>query len=331
MASPSPLRLPLLGCLGIWVLGSFLVTSCGDSTDSASKPGTSKGTIGATCITLTNPYFILIKDIMTEEAAKHGFAVIFLSGDQDPAKQANQVKDFIVQKVDAIAINPCDSKAIGPVIADANDAGIPVFTFDIKCQAPGVEVVSHIATDNFQGGRLAGEAMIEALDASGGEIAILDYKPAESCIMRVAGFKEVIEKHTAGRTAGKIEIVAELPGDGVKDKGFKAAEDALQSHPNLAGIFAINDPSGLGAVAALEKAGKIDDVVVIAFDGQPEGKQAIKDGKIYADPVQFPDQIARKTIQAIMAHRAGETVPKEELIPAALYRQSDALKDPELK
>ena len=125
---------------------AIALSACGDSGPSAPP---SKGTIGATCITLTNPYFILIKDVMTEEAAQHGFDVVFLSGDQDPAKQANQVKDFIVQKVDAIAINPCDSRAIGPVIADANDAGIPVFTFDIKCQAPGGEVVSHIATDNL--------------------------------------------------------------------------------------------------------------------------------------------------------------------------------------
>ncbi len=311
-----------------------LFSGCGGQSDPApasQSSAESKGLIAASCITLTNPYFILIKDVMTEEAAKHGYDVVFLSGDQDPAKQANQIKDFIVQKASAIALNPCDSKAVGPSIKEANEAGIPVFTFDIKCQAPDVEIVSHIATDNFQGGQLAGEAMIEALGAEGGKIVILDYKPAESCIMRVDGFKEVIDKHNAGRDTGKILIMAELPGDGVKDKGFKASEDALQAHPDLAGIFAINDPSGLGAVAALEKAGKLDDVAVIAFDGQPEGKQAIKDGKIYADPVQFPDQIARKTVQAIIDHFDGKDVPEEELIPAALYRQADGLKDPELK
>ena len=75
----------------------------------------------------------------------------------------------------------------------------------------------------------------------------------------------------------------------MKDQGYKAAEDALQAHSDLAGIFAINDPSALGARAALEKAGKADQVKIIGFDGQPEGKQAIKEGKIYADPVQFPN------------------------------------------
>lgn len=317
------------------VLAAATLALCGcdkvSSTGSVSKPVSSKGTIGATCITLTNPYFKLIQDVMTEEAGKQGYNVVFLSGDQDPAKQANQIDDFIVEKVSAIAINPCDSKSIGAAIKKANDAGIPVFTFDIKCQAEGVDIVSHIATDNYQGGQLAGDAMIEALGEGGGKVVILDYKPAESCQMRVAGFKEVIGKHNEGLTAGTIDIIAELPGDGVKDKGFKAAEDALQANPDLAGIFAINDPSGLGAVAALEKAEKLDQVKVIAFDGQPEGKQAIKEGKIYADPVQFPDEIARKTVEHIVKHFAGDEVPAELLIPAALYRQSDGINDPSLK
>ena len=106
---------------------------------------------------------------------------------------------------------------------------------------------------------------------------------------------------------------------------------ALESHGDLAGIFAINDPSALGARAALEKANKSDQIKIVAFDGQPEGKQAIKDGKIYADPIQFPDRIGKETMQAIVRHFNGEKVPAEVLISTALYRKVDAMKDPELK
>ena len=95
-------------------------------------------------------------------------------------------------------------------------------------------------------------------------------------------------------------------------------------------MFAINDPSALGARAALEKAGKQDQVKIVAFDGQPEGKQAIKDGKIFADPVQFPDKIGAQTVQLIMAYFNGEEVPGEVLIPTSLYRQEDGLNDPSL-
>ena len=99
----------------------------------------------------------------------------------------------------------------------------------------------------------------------------------------------------------------------------------------MAAIFAINDPSGLGAYAALEAASKIDQVKIIAFDGQVIGKQAILEGKIVCDPIQFPDRMGRKTIELIFKHFSGEAVPAELLIPSELYYQSDAEKDPVLK
>ncbi len=300
-----------------------------DAAPGKAAPG-KKGTIGLSVLTLTNPFFKVIADSLTQEAEQNGYAVSVVSGEFDPAKQQNQVKDFIVRKVAAIVLTPCDSKAIGTAIQEANQAGIPVFTADIACLAPGAKVVTHVATDNYGGGKEAAKAMIEALGEAGGKIGILHYAVVESCILRVKGFREVIDAHNQGRTAGKVEIVAELPGGGVKDQGFRATEDLLQAHPDVVGIFAINDPSALGARAALEKAGKTV-IKLIGFDGQPEGRQAIKDGKIFADPVQFPDRIGRETARAIVRHSAGETLPPEILIPTALYRQADAKKDPELK
>lgn len=290
-----------------------------------------KGTIGLSVLTMTNPFFKVIADNLTDEAKKHGYDVIAVSGDFDVAKQQNQIEDFIVKKVSAIVLCPCDSKSIGPALKKANQAGIPVFTADIACLAPDVKVVSHIATDNYGGGKEAAKAMIEALGEAGGKIVILDFKPAESCILRVQGFKEIIEQHNKSGKGGKIIVAAELPGDGQMDKGHKAAEDALQAHPDLAGIFAINDPSALGARAALEKAGKASQVKLIGFDGQPDGKQAIKEGKIYADPIQFPDKIGVQAAQAVVKHFDGEKLPAEILIPTQLYRKADGEKDPMLK
>ncbi|MBM3878541.1 MAG: substrate-binding domain-containing protein [Verrucomicrobia bacterium] len=289
-----------------------------------------KGVIGLSVLTLTNPFFKEIADSLTAEAARHGYQVSVVSGEFDPARQQNQVKDFIVRKVSALVLTPCDSKAIGPAIQEANAAGIPVFTADIACLAPGAQVVSHIATDNYGGGKEAAQAMIEALGEAGGKIAILHFPVVESCLLRVKGFREVLDQYNAQRGTGRIPIVAELPGGGVKDQGYRAAEDLLQAHPDLAGIFAINDPSALGARAALEKAGKTS-IVLVGFDGQPEGRQAIRDGKIYADPIQFPDRIGIETARAIVQHFSGEPVPKEILIPTALYRKADAEKDPTLK
>ena len=292
-----------------------------------SKP---KRTIGVSLLTLDNPFFKVIGDNIVEAGKKQGYEVVVVSGDKDVAKQGNQIKDFIVQGVAAIVLSPCDSKSIVPIIQEANAAGIPVFTVDIPCNEPGVKIVTQIATDNFGGGKEAGEAMIEALGEAGGPVAVLHFKQAESCQLRVKGFREVIDAHNASGK-GKIDIVTELESGGSKDQGYKATEDALQANSGIRGIFAINDPAALGARTALEKAGKTAQVKIIGFDGQPEGKQAIKDGKIYADPIQFPDKMGVQIVDAIVRHSKGEELPPQMLIPTSLYRIEDANNDPELK
>jgi len=294
------------------------------------SPTGSRGVIAASLLTLENPFFRVIGDNITAAAKEEGYETIVLSADKDSAKQANQVKDFIVKKVVAIVLSPCESRAIVPVIQEANEAGIPVFTVDIPCRESGVKIASQIATDNLGGGREAGKAMIEALGEQGGKVAILHFKQAESCRLRVQGFREVIDAHN-DTAAAKIEVVAELEGGGAKDAGYRAAEDAIQAHGDLRGIFAINDPSALGARAALEKAGKEQEVVIVGFDGQPEGKQAIKEGKVYADPIQFPEKMGQEAVRAIVKYYKGEEVQPEQMIPTSLYRRADAEKDPSLK
>ena len=311
----------------------LLFTSCGGDGQNVTSEGESesKGTIGVSVLTLGNPFFNVIAEGVKEEAAKHGYDVVVVDGDRDVQKQANQIDDFLTKGVAAIILNPCDRQSIGPAIEKANRAGVPVFTCDLKCVAEGAEVVSHVGSDNLQGGKLAGEAMIEALGEQGGKVLVVHFPQANSCQLRVQGFEEVIGAYNQGLSAGLIEVVAQLDGGGVRDEGYKVTEDTLQAHPDLRGIFAINDPSGLGARAALEKAGKQDQVVIVAFDGQPEGKQAIKDGKIFADPIQFPGLIGKKTVELMMDYFAGLEVEKEVLIPTELYKQEDGLNDPSLK
>lgn len=308
---------------------SGILGSTGTLTGTELPPMT-RGTIGVSLLTFENPFFKVIADNIESEGKKHGYDSILLSAEKDPAKQSNQIKDFIVRKVAAIVISPCESRSIVPVIQEANAAGIPVFTVDIPCREPGVQIVSQIATDNFGGGQEAAKAVIEALGEAGGAVAILHFKQAESCRLRVQGFTEAIVNHNKmGR--GQIAIVGEYEGGGAKDVSAAAMKDILQSNDRLNAVFAINDPTALGARAALEQAGKADSVIIVGFDGQPEGKQAIKDGKIYADPIQFPEKMGVEAVRSIIAHSKGKEVPAENLIPTQLYRKSDAEQDPQLK
>ena len=173
--------------------------------------------------------------------------------------------------------------------------------------------------------------MIQALGENGGKVLILDFKKANSCVLRVNGFKEIINPYNAERNSGKIEIVAELDGNGARTEGYQSTADALQAHDDLSAVFAINDPSALGAYTAIEEAKKEDQIKIIGFDGQLDGKQAIKDGKVFADPIQHPDKMGRQIVQNIIKYLSGEEFEKETLIPATLYNKDSADRDPELK
>ena len=295
------------------------------------NPAKPKGIIAYTPLTLSNPFFKVIGDHIKAEGKKNGYETIILDPDMDVKKQSDQIDDFISREVTAIILVPCDRLTVGPAVKEANKAGIPVFTVDAKCAAKGVEIEGHVGTDNFQGGELAGQAMIKALGDKGGKVLVLDFKKAHSCVLRVGGFKKVINAYNKGRETGKIIIVSELDGAGERTKGYQSTADALQAHEDLDAIFAINDPSALGAYTAVKEANRQDRIKIIGFDGQLDGKQAIKDGWIFADPIQHPDQMGREIVKLIVKYQAGEDFDQEILIPATLYDKAEADKDPKLK
>ena len=205
----------------------------------------------------------------------------------------------------------------------------------IEVAPPGLPegelLLSGYSETRTEGGRLAGDAMVELLGETGGKVAVLDYPDVESCQLRTQGFQEKLDAHNAKDGAAQIEIVSVLNGKGAREAGYSCAQDIVTAHPDLAAIFAINDPSALGAYAAFEEAGLQDQITIIGFDGEKAGKEAILAGKILCDPIQFPDRMGRRTVELITQYFAGDDVPKEELIPSKLYYKADAEQDPELQ
>ena len=304
------------------------VVLCGCSAPRANGDA-ARPVIGVTLLTLTNPFFQELGNAIKTEGEKRGYRVILTAGDLDIGKQKNQISDFVVQDVAAIVVTPIDSKSIATAIAEANKAGIPVFTADIKATSEGARVVAHIATDNYQAGRTSAKALIDAMNGKG-KVGIIDHPEVESVIMRTRGFLDELEEQRQHKGVS-IEVVSRLPAGGAKDRGYQVAQDMLQAHPDLGGIFAINDPCALGAVAAIENAGKIGQVKIVSIDGQIEGREAILQGKIYGDAIQHPDQIGVRTVDAIDSYLSGDDVAAEVLIPTDLYLQADAQKDPTLR
>src|SRR5262245_59635573 len=184
-----------------WVLASavLLAGSCAKPEPPAGK------TIGVTLLTRGHLFYRDLEEGLNEEAAKNGYKLVVTAAEFDLGKQAGQIEDFVARNVDAIVVCPVDSRGVGPSIAKANVAGIPVFTADIAAQE--AKVVSHVASDNVAGGRLAGEFLAKALGEKGG-VAIVGQPAITSVLDRVSGFKEAIARYPG------MSIVAEVNGQG---------------------------------------------------------------------------------------------------------------------
>jgi ribose transport system substrate-binding protein len=272
-----------------------LATACGGGDSAPKRP-----VIGVTLLTQTHTFFKDLEAGVRSAAAEKGFDVVVVACEMDPARQASQIEDFVAQRVAAILAAPCDSSAIATALAGPAAAGIPVFTADIA--AHGGKVVAHVASDNVQGGRLAGETLARLIGGRG-TVAIIDHPTVASVQDRVRGFEEALKNFP------DIRIVARQSSDGQRAKATQIMEDLLQAHPDLAGVFGINDDSALGATSVLESAGRTN-IVVVGYDATDEALAAIRRGSpLKAEVIQHPRRIGETAIDVIARHLAGEQVP----------------------
>jgi len=283
-----------------WTRGSLLLLLGLSLACAPADTGKASKTIGVSLLTRAHVFYRDLEDGLRAEAKAHGYELLVNAAEWDAGRQISQLEDFVTRGVDAVIVCPVDSSGIGTGIRTANEAGIPVFTADIA--SFGGQVVSHIASDNIAGGRLAGEYLVDLLGGRG-KVAIINQPIVTSTLDRVQGFREVLGAHP------EIEIVADVDGHGVRDRALEAASDVLQAHPELDGVFAINDDSALGTLDAVEDFGR-EGIVIVGYDATPPARDAILKGRaLKADVVQHPFQIGSRTIETIASHFAGQEVP----------------------
>jgi ribose transport system substrate-binding protein len=282
------------------------LTACSGPGGSAAGNGKR---IGVTLLTTEHEFYRQLETGLRDAAKRHGYTLLVTSGDFDLAKQQAEIDNFVVQKVDAIIACPVDSRGIGPAIARAQAAGIPVFTSDIR--ALGARVVSHIASNSYEGGRLAAEFMAKTLHDTG-SVAVIGQPEVQSGADRAQGFTETLAK-----SHPHIQLVSVLNGGGVRDRALKVADDLLQAHPTLDGIFAINDESALGALSSATSHGKTGaNFTIVGYDATSEAVKAIKGHTpLKADVAQQPKLIGAETIDAIAAYFAKQPYDSVIAVP----------------
>ncbi|HKC41148.1 MAG TPA: substrate-binding domain-containing protein [Gemmatimonadales bacterium] len=223
----------------------------------------------------------------------------------DAGRQTAQVDSFIDERVDAIVIAPVNSNDIVSAIEAANRANIPVFTSAIA--SDGGVVVAHVASDHRQGGQLVG-AYIGRRLGGGGNVVILDQPTVSSVRDRVAGFREAL------RAFPNIRVLASPAVDGgSRDLAKQRTNNLLATGQKIDAVFGTNDESALGALAAIQAAGRTD-MIVVGYDARPEGA-------LVAAAVQDPVAIGRRTIEAVAARLRGESVPPVVPVPVGLVER----------
>jgi ribose transport system substrate-binding protein len=247
-----------------------------------------------------------------EKAAQElGVSVIWKGPlrEDDREDQIKVVETFTNMHVKGIVLAPLDDTALVPVVTDAVRAGIPVVAMDSRLKSD--DLTSFVATDNYKGGRLAGEHLA-SLVANKGKVMMLRYaEGSASTADRERGFLDAINVHNG------IEVVSANQYGGVTtESAFAASENLLAAHKNpdgtlgVQGIFCPNESTAFGMLRALEDGGLAGKVAFVGFDSSPKMTDAMAKGHMDATVVQDPIRMGYLAVKAMADHLAGRPVDK---------------------
>ena len=254
-----------------------------------------------------NPWRIAQTNSMKAEAEKHGHQLVYTDAAGSAAKQVADVNSMIAQGVDIIFLAPREEKPLIPAVMAAKKAGIPVILLDRSVDPSlakaGEDYVTFIGSDFISEGRRIAEWLIKNANGKSKIIELEGTTGSSPANDRKKGFDEAI------KAAGGFEIVASQSGDFARDKGRQVAEALLQAHPDTDIVYAHNDEMAIGAIAAIEAAGKVPgkDVLVLSIDGGKEAVQAVIDGKIAA-VVECNPRFGPKAFETMLRYAKGEKI-----------------------
>lgn len=280
-------------------------------------------TVGFSQVVSNNPWRIAETNSMKAEAAKRGDKLIFTDATDSEAKQIADVTSMVAQHVDLIFLAPKSEKPLAQAVLKAKAANIPVILLDRRVDAamarPGADYVTFIGSDFVDQGKRAGQWLVKA---TGGKAKIIELEGtagSSPAIDRKKGFDDVVTGQPG------MQIIASQPADFARDKGRQVTETLLQAHPDVTVVYAHNDEMALGAISALEAAGKKPgkDVLVVSIDGERDGLQAIADGKLNYD-VQSSPFFGPVAFGALDSYAGGQKVPADIVVHDKAYDAANA-------
>lgn len=275
--------------------------------------------VGLTVGDMANPFFVAMGK-GTEDAAKKinpNVKVTALSSKYDLNVQVGQIENFIANKVDLILVNAADPKAIAPVLKKAHDAGIVVVAVDVSAEGADYTVMS----DNVGAGVNACEYIAKKLNNKG-NVVIVNGPPVSAVVDRVDGCKKVFAKT-------QIKVLSEnQDAKGSRDGGMAVMQDLLTANPKIDAVFAINDPTAIGAELAIKQA-KRSGIFITSVDGAPDAVVALKEPSslLEGSSAQNPYAMANEGVKVGYEIMNGKKpANKVKLLPVPLITKAN-LKD----
>ncbi|EEA00410.1 periplasmic binding protein/LacI transcriptional regulator [Burkholderia sp. H160] len=270
--------------------------------------------IGMTFQELNNPYFVTMQKALNDAAASTGATVVVTDAHHDVSKQVSDVEDMLQKKIDILLVNPTDSTGIQSAVTSAKKAGVVVVAVDANANGP---VDSFVGSKNYDAGVMACDYLAKSIGGSG-EVAILDGIPVVPILERVRGCKAALAKSPG------VKLVDTQNGKQERATALSVTENMIQAHPNLKGVFSVNDGGSMGALSAIESSGK--DIKLTSVDGAPEAIAAIQkpNSKFVETSAQFPADQVRIALGIALAKKWGANVPKAIPVDVKMIDRSNA-------
>ncbi|WP_270520739.1 sugar ABC transporter substrate-binding protein [Megamonas funiformis] len=272
---------------------------------------------GVSYMTMNNPFYKIINNEILKVVEKNNDTLITLDPELDVDKQNEQIYKFIDQKVDGIFINPIDFEQSEPALQAAKRANIPVIVIDAPVSDESL-VDCTIVSDNYDAGVQCAKDMMERLDSA--NIVLLKHTTAKSAKERIEGFLSVIDNNE------KYKVINEAECDGQLEIAMPKMQEIIEETPDIDVVMALNDPSALGALAALEKNNK-NDVMVYGIDGTPEIKALIgRNQMIVGTVAQSPIKMGQIAVENMYNILNGKKIEKNIIIPISLINKENLFK-----
>jgi len=265
-------------------------------------------TIGMSAKTLNAPYFITQLNAVKSRVEELGMKFIYIDAQDDIVRQIASVEDLLVQGIDLLILNPLDPRALVPATKSATKAGVPVMIIDSSID-PSADFITTVQANNQRNGELVGEWLVKHIN--GRKIRMVMMSGAQGNPVgrerRQGLIRGITEQQLRSYGQVDLEIVAQGWGNWTYIGGLTAMEDILVAHPGIDLLVSEQDAMALGALQAIEEAGRKDDILVVAAaDGQKEAFELIMKGEFGATGLNDPVLIAETVVDIAVRYLSGE-------------------------